>query len=145
MGQRELMTRWVLLFAGVGWGITIWFVIVPWSLASEALRVMGAGALPHDPFVEYWLRVNGLIFASLGAGFLWMSFRLRSCASFVLPASLFHLVVGMGSVILAISAGLEPSKNPTLIAEVVFSLTIGVVLFVLRNWRELDGGEIALP
>ncbi|MGC6464230.1 MAG: hypothetical protein ACON38_20305 [Akkermansiaceae bacterium] len=74
-----------------------------------------------------------------------MSFRLRSCASLVLPASLFHLVVGMGSVILAISAGLEPSKNPTLIAEVVFSLTIGVVLFVLRNWRELDGGEIALP
>ena len=126
----------VLLFASVGWGISIWFVIVPWDLAVAGLREMGARPISDDPFLNYWMRVIGLICSLIGLGCLMVALRLDRYAVLVPLVAWFHFLVGVGSLLAAIQLRMSPTDHPTLVAEIIFSLTIGIAL--LRYQERVD-------
>ncbi len=91
---------------------------------------MGAAPIRYDPFLDCWMRVVGLIFFLIGLGCLWVTLHLDRHLAIVPLFGWFHLVIGVGSGVLARQLKMEPSQHPTLVAEVVFSLTIGIVLLV---------------
>ena len=128
--RRKFVVRWILLFASIGWGISIWFALVPWDLAMAGLVEMGAGKMSYDPFLNYWMRVIALIFSLIGAGCFWVALRLDRYVVLVPPLGWFHLMIGVGTGGIAFQLGMNPQYHPTLVAEVVFSLTIGAALLL---------------
>lgn len=127
------MVRWVLLLAGVGWGISIWFVLVPWKVALAGLVEMGAVPIRYDPFLNYWMRVVGLVFGVIGFGCFLFALRLEKYSVMVPLVGSFHLLVGMGSFVIAMSMGMSVKVYPTLVAEIVFSVVVG--LSILGFWE----------
>ena len=66
----------ILLFAALGWGISIFGVFLPWNTAVETLQGLGAGEIPADPMLNYWLRMAGGAFTMLGIIFFAILFSI---------------------------------------------------------------------
>lgn len=130
------IVRWVLFFAGIGWGISIWFSMSSWDLVVAALVQMGASPISYDPFLYYWVKVVGVIFGMIGLGCLLVAIHLSRYGVFVRPLAVFHLVIALCSIGFAWQMKLSPLEHPTLIAELLFSLTIGVVLLAAGGGSE---------
>ena len=64
--RRQCVLRFVLLFAGVGWGLSFLFLFWKWESATTALKMMGGRGLEYAPFLLYWMRVIGAIFGCFG-------------------------------------------------------------------------------
>lgn len=72
-GMRLL--RACLLFSAAVWGVSILGVFATWSTALEALQGLGAGDIPHDRMLDYWLRMTAGAFTLVGGLFLVLAFR----------------------------------------------------------------------
>jgi hypothetical protein len=59
----------ILVVATFGWGISVLGVLLPWSVATVGMSGLGAGPLPGDPMLDYWLRMAGGGFTMIGAIF----------------------------------------------------------------------------
>ena len=53
------LLKLILLMASIGWGISILFVLLPWSVTTAVLNGLGAGTIPSDPMLNYWMRMAG--------------------------------------------------------------------------------------
>lgn len=63
--------RIVLFFTGLGWGLTVIGVFLPWDFATEHLEIFGgSGPIPDDPMLNYWLRMASGAFGIIGVFFL---------------------------------------------------------------------------
>jgi len=58
-----------LLFSAFAWGISLLGVVLPWPFAVAALQGLGAGSIPSDPMLDYWLRMASGAFALVGCLF----------------------------------------------------------------------------
>lgn len=57
--------------AGCGWGATVLGVFLPFDVAVEYLQEFGgAGEIPNDPMLNYWMRRAAGAFAIIGCLFL---------------------------------------------------------------------------
>lgn len=139
--RKKRVVRWILLWASLGWGISFWFALVPWDSAVSGLEEMGARPIPFDPFRDYWMRVIGLIFFLFGIGCFLFALRLERYAVIIPLVGWFHLIVGAGSLVTAITMGLLISSYPTLVAEITFSTVIGVFLLVYGDFSYPDREE----
>lgn len=63
------LLKLILLTASAGWGISILVVLLPWSIVTAGLNGLGAGAIPNDPMLDYWMRMAGGGFTMVGAIF----------------------------------------------------------------------------
>ncbi len=52
-----MMKRIFLLAGAIGWGISIWGVLLPWSVMDIVLQNMGAASPITDVQVQYWFRM----------------------------------------------------------------------------------------
>jgi len=59
----------ILMTAAFGWGISFLGVFLPWSVAVAGLNGLGAGTIPNDPMLNYWLRMAGGGFTMIGVIF----------------------------------------------------------------------------
>ena len=64
------MLRLLLGFASVAWGVSWWGVFASWAAATAALEGMGARPIPHDPMLDYWLRMAAGAFGLIGCWYL---------------------------------------------------------------------------
>jgi hypothetical protein len=64
--MRHRILRLALLFSSIAWTVSIFGVFAPWSAASTALEGLGANPLPHDPMLDYWLRMAAAAFTLVG-------------------------------------------------------------------------------
>ena len=68
MGIRLL--RLFLAFSAAAWGVSIFGVFASWPSAVQALQGLGAGAIPEDRMLDYWLRMASGAFALIGGWYL---------------------------------------------------------------------------
>ena len=66
---RRRFLRMFLLFSAFAWGISLLGVVLPWPFAVAALQGLGAGSIPSDPMLDYWLRMASGAFALVGCLF----------------------------------------------------------------------------
>ncbi len=64
------LLRLFLGFAAVAWGVSVFGVFASWNSAVDALRGLGAGPIPHDPMLDYWLRMASGAFTLVGVWYL---------------------------------------------------------------------------
>ncbi len=70
------LLRLLLLGAGLGWGLTIIGVFLPWDWATEHLEKFGgSGTIPNDVMLNYWMRMASGAFGFVGAFFLLAAWR----------------------------------------------------------------------
>lgn len=61
----------ILLAAGLGWGLTVVGVFLPWEWATDHLeRFGGSGEIPNDVMLNYWMRMASGAFGFVGVFFL---------------------------------------------------------------------------
>ena len=71
MLNRLNILRLLLLGAGLGWGLTVVGVFLPWDFAVDHLEKFGgSGPIPDDPMLNYWLRMAAGAFGIVGVFFL---------------------------------------------------------------------------
>lgn|SRR5689334_19791450 len=58
--------RIVLGFAAIAWGISFVGVFINWPAACRLLQGLGAGPIPTDPMLDYWLRMASGAFGLVG-------------------------------------------------------------------------------
>ena len=63
---RLRLLRVFLGFAAIAWGVSFYGVLASWSDAVAALQGLGAGAIPTDPMLDYWLRMASGAFGLVG-------------------------------------------------------------------------------
>lgn len=83
MNNNLRSLRFFLLFSAFVWGVAFVGVIVPWSAAEEILEGLGAGKIPTDPMLDYWLRMASGAFGLVGVLFLVLAIRPARYANIV--------------------------------------------------------------
>jgi len=106
--MKYRVLRVLLFFSALIWGISVFGLVLPWGKAVEVLSGFGAGAIPHDPMLEYWLRMTAGAFTGVGIFFLVLALNPGKYAN-VIPLAA-GLMFGEGLVLLVcgIRLGLHP-------------------------------------
>lgn len=68
MSLRPL--RLFLVFAALGWGVTVVGVFASWPQVNNIAQGMGAKPIAYDPMLDYWLRMISGAFALIGLWYL---------------------------------------------------------------------------
>ena len=93
--RRLRLLRVFLAWAAVAWGISIVAVVVGWPTAVRRLRELGAGPLPDDPLLDYWLRMTAGMFTLVGLWFMVLAIWPRRFAAAIPWWGTFLIVVGL--------------------------------------------------
>lgn len=122
------LLKLILAVAAFGWGISFLGVLLPWSVATAGLSGLGAGPIPSDPMLDYWLRMAGGGFSMIGAIFAAVLVRPGKYAV-VLPL-LAWLCIAEGAVLLV--SGLRLGLPPfPFWGDTTFCLGVGVGILVV--------------
>ena len=86
--------RLILLGAGLGWGLTVVGVFLPWDWATEHLEKFGgSGSIPNDVMLNYWMRMASGAFGLVGCIFLlaaWNPWKYKTIVPVLAYGSLFE-------------------------------------------------------
>ena len=108
---RLTLLRLFLLGAGGGWAATVIGVFLPWELAVDHLQTFGgAGPIPNDPMLEYWMRMAAGAFFIIGCLFLICAWKPYEYAN-VIPI-LGALNLGEGLLLLGFGSYLQLTWFP---------------------------------
>jgi hypothetical protein len=72
--------RWLLLFSGFAWTVSVFGVFLPWSSAVELLQGLGAKSIAYDPMLDYWLRMASGAFTLVGLVYFALAWNPRRWA-----------------------------------------------------------------
>ncbi|MHC4741117.1 MAG: hypothetical protein ACYS8Z_04365 [Planctomycetota bacterium] len=122
--------RILLVSAGIGWGISVFGVFLPWPMVVDQLTGLGAGKIPSDPMLNYWLRMTATAFTAIGIFFLILAAFPRRYAAFIPFAGIFLIVEG--AVLLSYGLVLELELLPFAF-DAAFCLIIGSALMVTQR------------
>jgi hypothetical protein len=126
--MHSRLLKLVVAVAASGWGIAILGVWLPWRVVAAGLHGLGAGPLPADPMLDYWLRMAGGAFAMIGAMFAAVLISPRKYGV-VLPL-LAWLCIAEGMVLLV--SGLRLGLPPfPFWADTGFCVGVGVGILIL--------------
>ncbi len=91
MNPRLARLRFFLGFAAFAWGISIVGLFLSWPAAEQALIGLGAQPIPHDPMLDYWLRMASGAFALVGGWYLVLA---------VWPTRYWNVILWFGTLML---------------------------------------------
>lgn len=128
--MRLGLLRLLLLTAGFGWVISIYGVFAPWPEAVGQLKGLGAGDIPHDPMLDYWLRMAAGAFTAIGVLFLAMALNPKRFGVVIAPAACFLVAEGVVLLVRGLRLGLEPLP---FYVDVAFCLFAGIGIWLLRG------------
>lgn len=128
--MRLRLLRVFLLTAGFGWVISVYGVFAPWPAAVVQLQGLGAGDIPHDPMLDYWLRMAAGAFTGIGLFFFALAWNPRRFAAVIPPAGLSLIAEGLILLIHGLRLGLEPLP---FYVDTTFCLFTGVGIWLLRG------------
>jgi hypothetical protein len=128
--MRLRLLRLLLLTTGFGWVISIYGVFASWPAAVGQLRGLGAGDIPHDPMLDYWLRMTAGAFTAIGLLFLAMALNPKRFAVVIAPAACFLVAEGIILLVYGLRLGLDPIP---FYVDATFCLMTGVGIWLLRG------------
>ncbi|MEN6336832.1 MAG: hypothetical protein ABFE01_21455 [Phycisphaerales bacterium] len=127
--MRLRLLRAFLLTAGFGWAISVYGVFAPWPAAAAQLQGLGAGAIPDDPMLDYWLRMAAGAFTGIGLFFFALAWNPTRFAAVIPLAGLFLIAEGLILLVHGLRLGLEPLP---FYVDVGFCLATGEGIWLLR-------------
>ena len=123
------LLKLLLAVAVFGWGISILGVVLPWSVATTGLSGLGAGPIPDDPMLNYWLRMAGGGFTMVGVVFAAILVAPKKYA--ILIPLMAWLSIAEGAILLV--SGLRLGLPPfPFWGDTSFCLGIGVGLLLVH-------------
>jgi len=125
MADRGL--KIVLWIAGVGCGISVLGVVVPWSWLEGWADMLGFGAVPTGPTVVYGMRVTSAVSAFVGVYFLILATNPRAYAPFLKLSIAGLMFVGLVCLVAGLTLNIRP---PWYLGDVLFCWIIGLLLLV---------------
>ncbi len=117
-----------LLLSSIGWGISFFFTFASWNVATEQLRLMGAGTIIYSPLLDYWMRMASAAFGCIGIASALACYRPVFFQSLVMLLAPFHAFLG---VVLAASAcmnDLNADSHPTFAADITFCFVTAAMI-----------------
>ena len=132
MNNTKLITllRIFLSCAAFGWGISAFAIFLPWSVAVKQLVGLGAGQIPNDPMLNYWLRMTAAVFTAIGIFFFMLALKPLKY-KIMLPFAGFFLV-GEGLVLLVYGLLLHLPPLPYYV-DTGFCLFLGVGIILAQK------------
>ena len=124
---RRLL-KLILLVATFGWGISMLCVLLPWSWAVTGLHGLGAESIPHDPMLNYWMRMAGGGFSIIGAIFAAILIAPKKYAVIIPLMAYLTIVEGIILLISGLLIGLPPFP---FWGDTTFCLGVGISLLVI--------------
>jgi predicted tellurium resistance membrane protein TerC len=112
------------------WGISIIAVVIPWPAAINSLNGLGAGVIPNDPMLDYWLRMAAAAFTIIGMLFFVTALWPAKYQNLVGLLGLLQVFEGI--VLLVHGLRLELRPFP-FYADTAFCLFAGALIWALRN------------
>ena len=129
------LLKLLLAVAVFGWGISILGVVLPWSVATTGLSGLGAGPIPDDPMLNYWLRMAGGGFTMVGAVFAAILLAPKKYA--ILIPLMAWLSIAEGAILLV--SGLRLGLPPfPFWGDTGFCLSIGIGLLLVHPRAERE-------
>ena len=71
--QYLLLLRVLLVSAAVAWGVSVFGLILPWSMVEKELGNYGAQLPIDDPMIIYWLKMAATVYTLMGCFFVMVS------------------------------------------------------------------------
>ncbi len=122
--------RVMLLSAGFGWGISAFGIFMPWSEVSRELVGLGAGELPADPMLNYWLRMTATAFTAIGIFFFILAVNPKKNISMLLLGGIFMLCEGLVLLVYGLKLGLDPIP---FYVDTAFCLSLGIGILIITS------------
>lgn len=128
--MKYRLLRLLLFFSAFGWAVSVIGVVLPWSTAITGLNGLGAGAIPHDPMLDYWLRMTAGAFTGIGVFFLIIAINPRRFSNVIGLAGLLQFTEGIVLLVHGLRLGLPPFP---FYADTGFCLLLGAGIWLLRH------------
>ncbi len=136
------LLKLILLTASLGWGISIFFVLLPWSVTTAVLNGLGAGTIPSDPMLNYWMRMAGGGFTMIGAIFAAILFNPRKYAVLLPLMACLSIAEGIILLVSGLSLGLSPLP---FWGDSSFCLAVGIGILLVypraKKEQERNSGQ----
>lgn len=123
--MRNRISRFFLLLAAVGWGISFVFTFSSWSKGTDLLCNMGAQPIKYQPLLDYWLKMASSVFGCLGLMFFVCFLNPVENRKTIRLLSLLSIFVGVTLAISAWNNGLSYPKHSTFPIDIAFCLSTG--------------------
>jgi hypothetical protein len=105
-------------------------VVLPWPAAVNALQGLGAGPIPADPMLDYWLRMAAGAFTGVGIFFLILAVWPTRFANVIGIAAGLMFVEGLVLLVHGLRLGLRPLP---FCADTASCLLVGAGIWILRK------------
>ena len=128
--MKYRLLRMILFASALAWGISIIAVFLPWSLAINSLQSMGAGQIPNDPMLNYWLRMAAGGFTVVGVIFLLAGLQPDKYRNII---GLMGVLMFLEGIIIFISGLHLGLKLFPFWSDAGFCLLAGSAIWFLRN------------
>ncbi len=125
--MKGRILRLLLLFSAFAWGISVLGIFLPWESVLVALNGLGAGPIPHDPMLEYWIRGGSAVFTGIGIFFLILALNMGRFIRIIPIVGGLMLLEGL--VLLPYGLRLKLHAFP-FFADVGFSVLLGAGILV---------------
>jgi hypothetical protein len=128
--MRYRLLRLLLFVSAFAWAVSVVAVVLPWPTAVTALNGLGAGAVPNDPMLDYWLRMAAGAFTGVGIFFLVLGLWPRRFSNVIGLAAALMFLEGLVLLVHGLRLGLPPFP---FYADAAFCLLVGAGIWILRN------------
>ena len=132
--MKYRLLRLFLLASALAWGISIVAVFLPWSVAVNSLQSMGAGQIPNDPMLNYWLRMAAGGFTFVGIIFLLIGINPERYRNIIGLMAVLMFFEGL----IILFSGLHLHLQPfPFYSDASFCILSGLAIFYLRNEKKI--------
>mgnify|MGYP001562572531 CR=1 FL=1 len=128
--MKTRLLRLLLLASAFAWAVSVVGVLLPWPMAVTALQVLGAGTIPADPMLDYWLRMAAGAFTGVGLFFLVLAIWPARFANVIGLAGGLMFLEGLVLLVHGLRLGLPPFP---FYADAGFCLLVGGGIWMLRK------------
>ncbi len=132
VSERKLLIalRILLVSAGIGWGISVFGVFLPWPIVVDQLTGLGAQQIQPDPMLNYWLRMTATAFTAIGIFFFLLAAFPQKYGAFVPLAGGFLVIEGSVLLIYGLLLNLDPLPFSF---DAAFCLIIGAAVIITQR------------
>ncbi len=133
MAERKL--KIVLWLAGVGCGLAIFGVVVPWHWLTSWMAAFGDNDMSASPMRVYEMRAACATWSFVGLSFLLVARDPDTYRPFLNLGIGGLLAVGLVCLVTGVAVGMQP---PWYLTDVAFCWVIGLLLLLWRPARRVD-------
>ncbi len=127
--KKLFLLRLFLLSAAVAWGVSVFGIVLPWSIVEKEL--CGFGAKPHiDTMVQYWLKMAAAVYTLMGCFFAMVTIWPTKYRSVIGLIGIGHIVLGAVFMVNGVLLGIEAIP---LFVDVGFCFFVGIGIVIVNR------------